>query len=1779
MTTPLSTPKLPINVIQRFEDFYRLFEDSPGDYKYQQQIKDISAKGGNSLLIFYEDLLSYDLDIAEMLKQDPAPLIEDAIKAFKNLLKFQSSETNGYKDYFVRFSTKDEKSPISISIRGLRSKHIDKLVCINGITIRSSVVRPKLINGVFECIVCGSTFDVLQLTSSIRWPNFCINKRCKAKARSDFRLITKKSDFIDWQSITIQEVPEDLPPGRIPRSVQAVLTHDLVDYVKPGDRIKLIGIYKSVLATSMNSNNSNLFKTFTEANYIDPEDKSEEHLDITKEEKIEIERLSKEPFIQRKITRSIAPTIYGRDELKMACALSLFAGTRKKKKGGGYKRGDIHVLFVGDPGTGKSIHGSEKIYVGIENSDEKIWDIRSIGDFVDELFDQNPSKIILKEDSEILKLDNLPKNYTYSINTDNFKTQISQINEVSRHKAEILIQIKTKNGREILATPNHSFTTLLNGKLEVIDANQLYEMKNSINQFKSKKKYYLPVARDIKFDINNQKINMAAFINKKEIQSSIKINKNLSLYQEGIISFNNAAINSSITKSTLLLYKKDPISLPDGDWIRKKRNNNWIPYNITYNEEFGRIIGFYIAEGSISKNSVRITNTYPDVIKLLEKDIKSIFNKVSIYDYENTIQIHNSIFTKWIQKFCGNYAKYKKISSQFLFTPNLFRRGLLSAYFTGDSYIKKNKLYIESSTASKELAYNLLDMLCSFSIFASIGLKEIKSGKFKGNIYYNIILTGEEVIKYYKKIGFLIRDKQTRLKKSIDIASQTSRYQKKDIIPNFGNLLKNIVKDLEISDQRGTWIRSFYAELRGKTQRQRVGRKYLCKVIEKLELLYNKKKKEYSNDLEWLRSLSESDILWDEIEKINFIKKSCYVYDIGTEDHHFIVANGNLIVHNSEILKSAVDISPRGLYTSGKGSTAVGLTAAVIKDNDTGQMNLEAGAIVLANGGIAAIDEFDKMSTADRSALHEAMEQQSYHYNTEIQTTNGERILIGEFVDNLMEQNNENILHCNECEILNYKDLELYTSDFNKIYKTKIDRISRHKAPDYFYKFKFTNGRSIIVTPEHPMFAYRNEKLQCISADQCYVNDFIPIPKYLPNSSKSISLKDLDENPHPLSKKILIPQYLDEKLSTILGYLVSEGYIYLGRAAEIGFSNMDKILLDDFEKLMKMIFDITPTLNIREDGLITLRYISIELYKWMICNFPEIMKISKLKRIPKKVLAGSVDIAKKFLKSAFRGDGSVESIAIYYRTSSIGLSHDYQDLLLKLGIQSRITFDKHNNSYKVYIRAQSFSEFFDKIVEKNDKRFLKIKKLTNPTAVRTYHHDIFPTSFMNQLIRIKKILAIPDNSYYWCHFKEKYGITRDKITDEIGLIQTRLNLFKNSISGGSNIIDLRKKLEYSQYLLSKISGLSRGTIDYYERGGYSQSKRSKIKIEIISSLKNLTNHIQEKLKSIIKFVDAEILWDRIKKIEIIENKNNNYFPWVYDLTVEPNHTFISQGIILHNTVSIAKAGIVATLKAETAIISAANPHSGRYDIYKTPTQNIRLPPSLLSRFDLIFVVVDRPNKVEDAQMAEFILQSAMINAENEDIDNDKNENFAPISSELLKKYIKHAKRTCRPILTKAAKKHIKEFYLKLRGEYSSEDAIISILARNLDALVRLSESHAKMALREKVQKEDVVEIIKLFRRYLRDTGYDETTGKIDMDRIFAGESRSKLNKLDKLLTRLKEIFEENDWKMLERKGITQILDLEESLEEDYIKKAIDNLIDEGTLYKPKTGYIKFTRND
>ena len=135
-------------------------------------------------------------------------------------------------------------------------------------------------------------------------------------------------------------------------------------------------------------------------------------------------------------------------------------------------------------------------------------------------------------------------------------------------------------------------------------------------------------------------------------------------------------------------------------------------------------------------------------------------------------------------------------------------------------------------------------------------------------------------------------------------------------------------------------------------------------------------------------------------------------------DIHILLV-GDPGIAKSQLLRYMIKISPRGIYTSGKSSTSAGLTATAVKDElGDGRWTIEAGALVLADKGIAAVDEMDKMDNEDKSALHEAMEQQSYHPSTEIQLSDGRKVRIGELVDGLMAGHRDEVAKGVDCEIL-----------------------------------------------------------------------------------------------------------------------------------------------------------------------------------------------------------------------------------------------------------------------------------------------------------------------------------------------------------------------------------------------------------------------------------------------------------------------------------------------------------------------------------------------------------------------------------------------------------------------------------------------------------------------------------------------------------------------------------------------------------------------------------------
>ena len=265
----------------------------------------------------------------------------------------------------------------------------------------------------------------------------------------------------------------------------------------------------------------------------------------------------------------------------------------------------------------------------------------------------------------------------------------------------------------------------------------------------------------------------------------------------------------------------------------------------------------------------------------------------------------------------------------------------------------------------------------------------------------------------------------------------------------------------------------------------------------------------------------------------------------------------------------------------------------------------------------------------------------------------------------------------------------------------------------------------------------------------------------------------------------------------------------------------------------------------------------------------------------------------------------------------------------------------------------------------------------------------------------------------------------------------------------------------------------------------------------------------------------------------------------------------------NQTVSISKANIQATLIARTTVLAAANPKYGRFDPFGIIAEQITLPPTLINRFDLIFSIKDLPDEAKDTDMARHILNLHQ-NPETTEPD---------IPTELLRKYIAYARQKIIPKLTDSAIEEIKNYYIKMRMMGSTEGSIktVPISARQLEALVRLSEASAKVRLSDKVTKKDAMKAIELLHYCLKEIGFDKETGKIDIDRIATGVPASQRSHM----LAVKDVIAELENKM-KPVPIDAIIAgaKEKGVDEDKVEEAIERLKRSGDVFEPRRGFIQ-----
>jgi replicative DNA helicase Mcm len=263
------------------------------------------------------------------------------------------------------------------------------------------------------------------------------------------------------------------------------------------------------------------------------------------------------------------------------------------------------------------------------------------------------------------------------------------------------------------------------------------------------------------------------------------------------------------------------------------------------------------------------------------------------------------------------------------------------------------------------------------------------------------------------------------------------------------------------------------------------------------------------------------------------------------------------------------------------------------------------------------------------------------------------------------------------------------------------------------------------------------------------------------------------------------------------------------------------------------------------------------------------------------------------------------------------------------------------------------------------------------------------------------------------------------------------------------------------------------------------------------------------------------------------------------------------------TISIAKAGIMATLNSRCSVLAAANPKYGRFDRFKPTAEQINLPSTILSRFDLIFVIEDKPDPDRDKRLAGHILRIH------------KNTSIPfEIDPELLRKYIAYARKEVHPKLTQEAMRVLEEFYVGMRGGVDDEeDAPVPITARQLEALVRLSESSARIRLSQEVTDYDAKRAILLQQKCLKQVGYDPETGKVDIDKVEGRTPKSDRDKYRLISETIKRLEDEYNGKA-PKQILMDELENRYNMDEEKVEEVIRVLKRNGTIYEPKQGYYK-----
>ncbi|TMI17814.1 hypothetical protein E6H32_07475 [Candidatus Bathyarchaeota archaeon] len=1572
---------LPENV---FQDFFRAYLADPVGSKYRKRLAEVAVNNGRSLVIDFDDLIAFDPVLARNVVQHPDDFFVHASSAATSQMRVEDPE---YAEQVGRIIVRFRRLPEKRALRKIGAEDLMKLALVEGIVVRTSQVRPMIVKAVFRCRKCGELSRQDQAGDLLRGPGpICAS----CKQQSGWDLIEDQCVFKNTQEARVQERPEDLPPGMLPRYLDVRLDDDLVDTARPGDRVALTSVVRAEKQYAGEKGKLRTFNLYLEANFVDVVGKETEIVEITLEDEKKIIEASKHPFVHRNLIMSLAPSIYGYDEIKEGILYLLFAGVAKRLPDGVNIRGDLNCLIVGDPGC---LIGDERVVLG----DGTVAKIEDLGDH---------------------HLENL----NIPVLTGGGGAEKDIATRFHIYHNQPTMEIVTESGKSIRGTYNHPLLSV-----EIVERTQIRRWKR-LDEFR--------------------------------VGDRVAVVTGFPCYITGLVHTG-----------------WHPLPYTLGPKFRGR-----LPTKVT--PELGSFMGYVLGDGWVERYRAGFTvaDGEKDVLKTLCAMSIRLFGitpKVSSRKGPNrNVQLFEGVIHS--QDVAYNLAtlKEKRIPDLILKSGDSVVSPFLRWLYEADGTVFSSKRgcgAIGLKAKNIELLRDVQILLLRFGIHSRIISNAL------------LIRRGESILKFADKIGFASVKKQTRL-----------------------------------------------ADLRARAARlKRFGRQHSERIV----AVYH--------------------------------REPADVYDIEVPQSHKFVANG-IVSHNtakSQLLQYVSRIAPRGLYTSGRGTTAAGLTAAVLREK-TGGMVLEAGALVLADKGVACL-----------------------HPDSEVFVDGVQRRVADLFDEGRIERA---LSGSNRLE-LSPLHQSVANLDLDRLVTRQATAtlVARRWYSGQILRVRMESGMELRLTSAHPVLD--GKTLQWKPIGDFRPGDNIVALKKLPSSRTRVLLLDIlpdDWIVQPLSsEKVELRRVLEAKHTSLRAI---NSYYGLKRDA---LNGRGALTIRQFKAILK------------DTGMYN---------AWAQRPFA----FGRKKRTERlKIGTLTADLA--YILGFAYGKGCVRSSA-KHSALRITQSSVHADYIRRLQRAMHQVSHRPWNTYLLPARTTKFAKssecqvlvrhsnlvvhLFEWLTRNGLQNLLRLNDAALAGFLagavdadgcfsikknRQYSMVSFDLLLSNDLASNRRLLWALRRFDVYARIKSLHGVMSIQITSrrDVRRLMDRISLYSGkakNIPPQRTRISARHEAVPALPLRVALSGLRPVPIELLRSGdwstfhSYRNGKRQPYKAPLQRLIRGLHTWLDASSRErLLALAGDDYALDAIRTVN-----SEFYTGYVYDLRVPLGEHFVTEGVLTHNcideldkmrpddrvaihealeqqTVSVAKGGIVATLNARAAVLAAANPSLGRYEPHRNINENINLPVTILSRFDLIFLVKDLPDPDSDSEMSSHILQLHRARHGSEE---------APFQPDFLRKYISYAKRII-PVLTPDAVKELQDFYLKMRGT-TGREAAVAITPRQLEALVRLSEARARAFLRDQVTVEDAKSAVKIMTYALLDVGVDVKTGKIDIDTIMTGRPATVRDTLGRVIDIVRELERETgdvDEKIL----IAAIVD-KNKVTDGEARRFVGQLIKEGMLYSPKEGRLKRT---